>query len=63
MIPAWVWITFGAALAQSLRFMFQKQMVSLGLRPAATTFARFVFAVNVFVAIELATWRPPRISL
>lgn len=58
MIPAWVWITFGAAFAQSLRFMFQKQLVSAGLSPTATTFARFVFAapIVVLIAVSYAMW-------
>lgn len=54
MIPAWVWITFGAAFAQALRFMFQKQLVSAGLSPTATTFARFVFAAPVVVLIAFS---------
>lgn len=51
MIPAWVGITLFAALTQSLRFMFQKQLVNAGLSATATTFARFVFAAPIVVLI------------
>lgn len=47
----WILITFGAALAQSLRFMLQKQLKTAGLSTAGATFARFVFTAPVVVAI------------
>ena len=50
MIEPWVLITFAAALAQSFRFMFQKQLKTAGLSTAGATFARFVFAAPFVVA-------------
>ena len=46
----WIFITIGAALAQSLRFMLQKQLKTTALSTAGTTFARFVYSAP-FVAI------------
>lgn len=40
----WVWITFGAATAQTLRFMLQKHLAATSLSAAGATFARFVYA-------------------
>ncbi|MFT5631570.1 MAG: hypothetical protein ACI9HB_002751, partial [Gammaproteobacteria bacterium] len=39
----WIPITLGAALAQTLRFMLQKQLKTTQLSTAGTTFARFVY--------------------
>ena len=50
MIAPWVLITFAAALAQSLRFMFQKKLKTAGLSTAGATFARFFFAAPFVVA-------------
>lgn len=38
----WIFITIGAALAQSLRFMLQKQLKTTALSTAGTTFARSI---------------------
>lgn len=46
----WILITCAAALAQSLRFMLQKQLKTAGLSTAGATFARFVYAAP-FVAL------------
>ncbi len=51
-MQAWIWITCGAALAQTLRFMLQKHLAGGALTPAGATFARFVYSapiVAVFV--------------
>lgn len=52
-MDAWIIITIGAAFAQSLRFMLQKQLKSAGLSTAGATFARFVFAAPVVVVIAV----------
>lgn len=49
MIERWVLITLAAALAQSLRFMFQKKLKTAGLSTAGATFARFFFAAPFVV--------------
>ena len=52
----WIYITFGAAFAQSLRFMLQKKLTTVGLSTAGATFARFVFTAPVvaFIAVTYA---------
>ncbi|MEJ6399469.1 EamA family transporter [Yoonia sp. 208BN28-4] len=50
----WIYITFAAALAQSLRFMLQKQLKSAGLSTAGATFARFVFAAPLVALIAMS---------
>ncbi|MCO4842085.1 MAG: EamA family transporter [Yoonia sp.] len=40
----WIPITIGAALAQTVRFMLQKQLKSTQLSTAGATFARFVYS-------------------
>ncbi len=49
----WIYITLGAAFAQSLRFMLQKQLKNAGLSTAGATFARFVFAVPFVMLVAL----------
>ncbi len=49
-MDAWIFITIGAALSQSLRFMLQKQLKTTSLSTAGTTFARFVYSAP-FVAV------------
>ena len=53
MIAPWVLITCLAAFAQSLRFMFQKQLKAAGLSTAGATFARFFFSAPFVVAIAI----------
>lgn len=40
----WIAVTFAAAAVQTLRFMLQKRLKSLGLSTGGATFARFLFA-------------------
>ncbi len=40
----WVWVTFGAVIAQTVRFMLQKQLRSATLSTAGATFARFIYS-------------------
>ncbi len=51
----WIVATLFAASIQALRFLLQKRLSLAGLSPAATTFARFVYAPPV-LAIGLAIW-------
>ena len=51
-MQAWIWITCGAALAQTIRFMLQKHLAAGVLSASGATFARFVYAapaVAIFV--------------
>lgn len=52
----WIPITLCAALAQSLRFMLQKQLKTTQLSTAGTTFARFVYSAPLvaFIAVLYA---------
>jgi drug/metabolite transporter (DMT)-like permease len=50
-MDTWVLITIGAAFAQSLRFMLQKQLTIAGLSTAGATFARFVFTAPAVIII------------
>jgi drug/metabolite transporter (DMT)-like permease len=47
----WVWITFGAALAQTGRFMLQKHLSTGRLSPAGATFARFAYSAPLAALI------------
>ena len=49
----WIPITLGAALAQSMRFMLQKQLKSTQLSTAGTTFARFVYSAPLVAIIAI----------
>ncbi|WP_299645877.1 DMT family transporter [uncultured Jannaschia sp.] len=51
----WVAATLLAASVQALRFLLQKRLSVGGLSPAASTFARFVYAPAA-VALGLALW-------
>ena len=53
-MEAWIPITIAAALAQTFRFMLQKQLKTTGLSTGGATFARFVYSaplVAVLIAI------------
>ncbi|GGL60538.1 DMT family transporter [Wenxinia marina] len=41
----WVWVTFAAVTAQTVRFMLQKQLSSGRLSASGATWARFVYSV------------------
>lgn len=43
-VMIWVWVTFGAVIAQTVRFMLQKQLRSATLSTAGATFARFIYS-------------------
>lgn len=53
MIPLWILATLAAALVQTGRFALQKRLKQAGLSAAGATFARFVFAAPL--ALALAT--------
>ncbi len=58
-MEAWVFITVAAALAQTFRFMLQKQLKLTGLSTGGATFARFVYsaplvAILVFLYSEFS---------
>ncbi len=50
----WILITIAAALAQTLRFMAQKQLSLETLSPAGTTLARFLYASPIVAVIALS---------
>ncbi len=54
-MDAWIPITIAAALAQTARFMLQKQLKTAGLSTAGATFARFVYSAPL-VAILIAVY-------
>jgi drug/metabolite transporter (DMT)-like permease len=54
-MDAWIPITIGAALAQTARFMLQKQLKTAGLSTAGATFARFVYSAPL-VAVLIAVY-------
>ncbi|MDH3262883.1 MAG: DMT family transporter [Paracoccaceae bacterium] len=47
----WIPVTFAAALVQTLRFMLQRQLRSVGLSTGGATFSRFVFAAPLAAAL------------
>lgn len=52
-MSAWVWITIAAALAQTLRFMLQKQLAGGRLSAAGATYARFLYSAPL---VALLVW-------
>jgi len=52
-MEAWVLITLGAALAQTVRFMLQKQLKTTGLSTGGATFARFVYSAPLVAVLIL----------
>ncbi|MEM9975036.1 MAG: DMT family transporter [Pseudomonadota bacterium] len=53
-MEAWIPITIAAAAAQTLRFMAQKHLKATGLSTAGATWARFLFAAPLILALTLA---------
>ena len=49
----WIPVTLAAALAQTLRFMLQKQLKTTGLSTAGATLARFIYSTPLIGAIAL----------
>lgn len=54
-MDAWIPITIAAALAQTARFMLQKQLKTAGLSTAGATFARFIYSAPL-VAVLIAVY-------
>ncbi len=50
-MPLWILITIGAAFAQNLRFMLQKQLKATKLSTAGATFARFLYSAPLVALI------------
>ena len=56
-MDAWIFITLGAARAQTVRFMLQKQLKTAGLSTGGATFARFIYSaplVAILILIYMA---------
>lgn len=49
----WIPITVGAALAQTIRFMLQKQLKTTKLSTAGATFARFVYSAPLVALVAI----------
>lgn len=49
----WILITLGAASAQTLRFMLQKQLKTMQLSTAGATFARFIYSSPLVAVIAV----------
>jgi len=47
----WVWVTLGAVIAQTVRFMLQKQLRGATLSTAGATFARFIYSAPLVAAL------------
>ncbi len=52
-MDAWIPITIAAALAQTVRFMLQKQLKTAGLSTGGATFARFVYSAPLVAVLIL----------
>lgn len=52
-MDAWIPITIAAALAQTFRFMLQKQLKTAGLSTGGATFARFVYSAPLVAVLIL----------
>jgi len=50
----WIYVTFGAAAAQTLRFMLQKHLAGGTLSAAGATFARFVYSAPLVAVLALS---------
>jgi len=53
-MDAWIPITIAAALAQTARFMLQKQLKTAGLSTAGATFARFIYSAPLVAVLITA---------
>ncbi len=53
----WVWVTCGAVIAQTLRFMLQKQLRSATLSTAGATFARFIYSAPLIALLAFGYGR------
>ncbi len=52
-METWILITLGAAAAQTLRFMLQKQLKTMQLTTAGATFARFIYSSPLVAVIAI----------
>lgn len=52
-MDAWIAFSLAAALAQTLRFMVQKQLTLAGLSPGGATFARFLYSAPLVLVLML----------
>ena len=52
-MDAWIFITIAAALAQTIRFMAQKQLKTAGLSTGGATFARFIYSAPLVAVLIL----------
>lgn len=50
----WIFITIGAATAQTFRFMLQKRLKGMALSTAGATFARFIYSSPLVAVIAFA---------
>ena len=50
----WVWVTVGAVIAQTVRFMLQKQLRGATLSTAGATFARFIYSAPLVALLAFA---------
>jgi len=53
-MPAWIAFTLAAALAQTIRFMLQKQLKTGTLSTAGATFARFIYSAPAVALAAIA---------
>jgi drug/metabolite transporter (DMT)-like permease len=53
-MDAWIFLSLGAALAQTVRFMLQKQLRSTRLSTGGATFARFVYSAPLVALAAFA---------
>ena len=49
----WIFVTIGAAMAQTLRFMLQKRLTGMALSTAGATFARFIYSAPLVAVIAI----------
>ena len=52
-METWIWVTFGAATAQTARFILQKQLSTGRLTAAGATFARFVYSAPLVALVAV----------
>jgi len=53
-MDAWIFLSLGAALAQTVRFMLQKQLRATRLSTGGATFARFVYSAPLVALVAFA---------
>ena len=53
-MDAWIFLSLGAALAQTVRFMLQKQLRATRLSTGGATFARFIYSAPLVALAAFA---------